>query len=83
VRTKFFSLSNPNPIMRRYFLLLSLAVALMATTGCARYVLQLTNGRVVDAHSRPRLVDGVYHFKDGSGQPTSISASRVTVIEQR
>lgn len=59
-----------------------LVSGLLVLSGCARdYVLTLSNGARVTARSKPRLKNGYYIFKDAQGQPSYVSAGRVTVIE--
>jgi hypothetical protein len=60
---------------------LLLAVGLLALCGCANhYVLKMNNGDQVDTASKPKLQNGAYHFKDGTGQDQIIPASRVSEI---
>ena len=50
-------------------------------TGCARhYNLKLANGSVITTATKPRLENGSYHFKDGSGKDVYIPAMRVREI---
>jgi hypothetical protein len=44
-------------------------IGLIALTGCAHhYVMRLTNGAEITTASKPKLKDGVYHFKDAKGE---------------
>ncbi len=62
-------------------LALSLMVGCLTLCGCARhYVLKLSNGSEFNTRSKPRLVDGSYHFKDAQGRDSSIPASRVVEV---
>ena len=60
---------------------LSLLLALLSLTGCAHhYVMKLSNGMTVTANSKPKLDNGVYHYKDARGRQTTMSAGRVVEI---
>lgn len=60
---------------------LLILVGCLALCGCARhYVLTLNNGLQVDAWGKPKLVNGIYHFKNGQGEASSVSSSRVSEI---
>ena len=53
----------------------------LALTGCARhYVMTLSNGSQIDAYGKPKLADGRYHFKNGQGKDTDLSAGQVREI---
>jgi hypothetical protein len=57
------------------------AVALIVLCGCSHnYVMILNNGTRVTASSKPKLKNGAYFYKDGSGRESSISAGRVREI---
>jgi hypothetical protein len=61
---------------------LSLLIGLIALTGCAHhYVLKLTNGAEVTTATKPKLKDGVYHFKDAQGEDHLVPATRVRELE--
>ncbi len=59
-------------------LLLALAIG---PVGCARrYVMTMNNGTQTTAKGKPKLEQGVYKFKDVTGQEQSVSAGRVREI---
>ena len=61
-------------------LTLALLAALLLT-GCARpYTITLNNGRGMTTQGKPKLQNGSYIFKDASGQPGSVPASRVQEV---
>jgi hypothetical protein len=63
-------------------LALPLVIALLALSGCAhQYVVRLGNGQSIITASKPKLKDGVYHFKDARGQDQAISSARVVEME--
>jgi hypothetical protein len=50
-------------------LLLPALAALFLLTGCSHlYVVSMTDGSRYMAYSKPKLVNGFYHFKDRSGK---------------
>lgn len=54
---------------------------LLLGTGCAtRYTITLDNGAQVAAKGKPKLKNGVYHYKDIQGRETTISMGRVSEI---
>lgn len=58
-----------------------LIVVTSCVSGCTRqYVIKFSNGSRIVAASKPRLKDGNYYFKDGSGRETSVPAGRVQEI---
>jgi hypothetical protein len=60
---------------------LPLLIALIALTGCAHhYVMTLTSGAEITTASKPKLKDGVYHFKDAKGEEHFLPATRVREI---
>lgn len=66
--------------MKRLFVLTVVSLALLP--GCVRhYTITLSNGERITALGKPRLENGSYAFKDARGQPASISAGRVRVVE--
>jgi hypothetical protein len=63
-------------------LALVLVFGFVSLSGCARhYVIKTASGHQIDAFGRPKLTEGTYHYKDGSGRKSAISASRVLEIE--
>lgn len=53
-------------------------IGLMALTGCAgHYVMKLTSGGEITTASKPRLKEGVYHFKDAKGEEQIVPAASV------
>ncbi len=49
--------------------LLPTLLGILLLTGCARnYVLTLSNGDRIRTASKPKLVNGFYYYKDGSGR---------------
>jgi hypothetical protein len=57
---------------------LPLLIGLIALTGCAhQYVMKLTSGTQITTASKPKLKDGVYHFKDAKGEEHIVAAARV------
>ncbi|MEI6781040.1 MAG: YgdI/YgdR family lipoprotein [Verrucomicrobiota bacterium] len=53
-------------------------IGLIALTGCAHhYVMKLTNGAQITTASKPRLKDGIYHFKDAKGEEHVVAAASV------
>ena len=80
-RTKTTLLNSlRRPLMKiRLLSIGALCAALLM--GCARhYNLKLANGSVINTATKPRLENGSYHFKDGSGKDVYIPASRVREI---
>jgi hypothetical protein len=62
-------------------LALSLLTALLALCGCAhQYLVKLTNGDIVAAATKPKLVGTNYYFRDISGQDDLVPRSRVAKI---
>jgi hypothetical protein len=60
---------------------LPLLIGLVALTGCAHhYVLRLTNGSEITTASKPRLKEGVYHFKDAKGEEHFVPQARVREV---
>ena len=60
---------------------LSLLIGLVALTGCAhQYVLKLTNGSDITTSTKPRLKEGVYHFKDAKGEEHFVPQGRVREV---
>jgi hypothetical protein len=58
-----------------------LLVGLSLLCGCAHtYVITLSDGRRITTASKPRLENGRYVFKDGTGKPASVPAGRVREI---
>ncbi len=56
-------------------------IGILPLTGCAHhYVLKLTNGTQITTATKPKLVDGVYHFKDAKGEEHAVAISRVREI---
>ena len=63
-------------------LLLSLATVLLA--GChSSYVITLNSGTKLSSLGKPKLVGGMYFYKDANGQDVQISSSRIKSIERR
>ena len=61
---------------------LLLAGVLVLNAGCARHwVMRLSNGEQIAAYGKPVYRDGAYHFKNASGQETSIPGGRVVEVE--
>lgn len=62
------------------FVLMALAAALLA--GCVRYDMLLTNGGRITNVSKPRFdgTNGIYSYKDVTGQEHVVSAGRVVQI---
>ena len=53
-------------------------IGLIALTGCAHhYVMKLTNGAQITTATKPRLKDGIYHFKDAKGEEHVVPAASV------
>ena len=60
---------------------LPLVIGLIALTGCAQhYVMKLNNGSVITTASKPRLKDGIYHFKDAKGEEHFVPTGRVREV---
>jgi hypothetical protein len=60
---------------------LPLLIGLVALTGCAHhYVLRLTNGSEISTSSKPRLKEGIYHFKDAKGEEHFVPQARVREV---
>jgi hypothetical protein len=60
---------------------LPLLICLVALTGCAHhYVLRLTNGAEITTTTKPRLKEGVYHFKDAKGEEHFVPVARVREV---
>ena len=60
---------------------LPLLIGLIALTGCAHhYVLKLNNGTEITTATKPRLQEGVYHFKDAKGEEHFMPVTRVREI---
>jgi hypothetical protein len=60
---------------------LPLIIGLIALTGCARhYVLRLTNGSEITTATKPRLKEGIYHFKDAKGEEHFVPVARVREV---
>jgi hypothetical protein len=60
---------------------LPLLIGLIALTGCAHhYVMKLTGGSEITTASKPRLKDGIYHFKDAKGEEHFIPEGRVREV---
>ena len=71
----------PLPIQVNRPSLIILMLGCVTLCGCARhYVVKLSNGSEFDTRSKPKLVDGSYHFKDALGRDSSIPASRVVEV---
>lgn len=63
-------------------LALPLLVAALALTGCAHsYVMRQSNGLEITTATKPKLKDGIYHFKDARGQEHAIAESRIIQVE--
>jgi len=61
---------------------LPLLIGLIALTGCAhQYVMKLNNGAQITTATKPKLKDGVYHFKDAKGEEHFVPAARVHELE--
>jgi hypothetical protein len=61
--------------------ILIVLVGLLGLTGCAHhYVVRLSNGQKISTSSKPKLDQGVYHFKDAAGKTRYVSAGRVAEI---
>ena len=61
-----------------------LLAGMLTATGCrTHYELTLSNTKTITAHSKPKLVDGYYVFKDANGQETSVFQGRVRQIERK
>jgi len=62
--------------------LLPALVGLLLLTGCSHdYILTLDNGTRIRTSSKPRLVEGLYYFKDASGRDARpVSTVRVREI---
>jgi hypothetical protein len=57
---------------------LPLLIGLIALTGCAHhYVMKLTDGAQITTATKPKLKEGIYHFKDAKGEEHFVPASRV------
>jgi hypothetical protein len=57
---------------------LPILIGLIALTGCAHhYVMKLTSGAQITTATKPRLKDGVYHFKDAKGEEQLVPAASV------
>lgn len=62
-------------------LVLICALGLVVLTGCTRrYTVTLQNGNRITAHSKPKLEDGAYVFKDGKGETMKVPRTRVREI---
>ena len=60
---------------------LPLVIGLIALTGCANhYVMKLNSGSVITTASKPRLKDGIYHFKDAKGEEHFVPMGRVREV---
>jgi Bacterial protein of unknown function (DUF903) len=60
---------------------LPLLIGLIALTGCARhYVMKLSNGSEITTATKPRLKEGIYHFKDAKGEEHFVPTGRVREI---
>jgi hypothetical protein len=56
-------------------------MVLLFGSGCAtHYIMTLDNGAQITTKGKPKLKNGIYHFKDIRGQDTTISMGRVTEI---
>jgi hypothetical protein len=63
-------------------LALPLVIVTLALTGCAhQYVMRLNNGHEITTASKPKLKDGIYHFKDARGQEHTVGQARVMQVE--
>lgn len=63
-------------------LTLSLVAILLA--GChSTYEMTLSNGTKLVTNTKPRLVGGLYIYKDAKGAEAQISSSRVRTIERK
>lgn len=63
-------------------LALPLLAVVLVGSGCAHsYVMRLGNGAEIVTSSKPKLKDGVYHFKDAHGQDHVVSQARVIQVE--
>lgn len=60
--------------------LFALGLALLLC-GCAHYNMMLVNGSKVRVSGKPKLKDGYYLYKSGSGKIERIPASRVVEID--
>ena len=58
-------------------------LALVITACSSRYEVTLSNTNVIDAYSRPKLVNGYYVFKDAKGQDVTVFAGKVREISRR
>ena len=57
---------------------LLLCLGLLASSGCAHhYVMKLNNGMEITTATKPKLKDGIYHFKDAKGEEHMVPESRV------
>ncbi|MHB8523358.1 MAG: YgdI/YgdR family lipoprotein [Limisphaerales bacterium] len=59
--------------------LFALGLALLLC-GCAHYDMMLVNGNKMRVSGKPKLKDGYYLYKTGSGKTARIPASRVVEI---
>jgi hypothetical protein len=64
-------------------LVLLLLVAVALTACRSRYEITLSNTSVVDAYSKPKLVNGFYYFKDAKGQEQAIFAGRIREVNRK
>jgi hypothetical protein len=61
---------------------LPLFIGVIVLTGCAHhYVMKLSSGAEITTATKPRLKDGVYHFKDAKGEEHFVPMARVRVVE--
>ena len=63
---------------------LTLSLVAVLLTGChSAYEITLTNGAKFVTNTKPKLVGGLYIYKDSKGNEARISSSRVKVIERQ
>ena len=56
-------------------------ISLLALTGCAHhYVMKLNNGGQITTATKPKLKEGIYHFKDAKGEEHFVPVARVREI---
>ena len=56
-------------------------LGVLALSGCMRhYIITMNNGSQLDTHSKPKLVDGAYYYKDARGNEQHVAAGSVHEI---
>lgn len=73
------------PFMKQVLVLVVLMGLALASSGCSRYDVTLTNGNVITAKSKPKLDPATdhYRFKDATGKEVWVPSMRIRSIEAR